>query len=89
MIDTGVKQGDFEYVKMMGIFMIVITLIGITLNILLTYFGARLNTSIIIDIRDDMYKNMQTFSHQEYEQLGVSSLITRTTNDAYQVMQCS
>ena len=66
--------------------MIVITLIGITLNILLTYFGARLNTSIIIDIRDDMYKNMQTFSHQEYEQLGVSSLITRTTNDAYQVM---
>ncbi|WP_314209004.1 ABC transporter ATP-binding protein [Vagococcus salmoninarum] len=86
MIDTGVKQGDFEYVKMMGIFMIVITLIGITLNILLTYFGARLNTSIIIDIRDDMYKNMQTFSHQEYEQLGVSSLITRTTNDAYQVM---
>lgn len=86
MIDTGVKKGDFEYVKMMGIFMIVITLIGITLNILLTYFGARLNTSIIIDIRDDMYKNMQTFSHQEYEQLGVSSLITRTTNDAYQVM---
>lgn len=86
MIDTGVKQGDFEYVKIMGIWMIVITLIGITLNILLTYFGARLNTSIIIDIRDDMYKNMQTFSHQEYEQLGVSSLITRTTNDAYQVM---
>ncbi|MFS1126110.1 multidrug efflux ABC transporter subunit EfrA, partial [Enterococcus faecalis] len=29
---------------------------------------------------------IQSYSHQEYENLGVSSLITRTTNDAYQIM---
>lgn len=86
MIDIGVKQKDFDYVKMMGLFMLAIVAVGITLNMLLTYFGAKLNTSIIIDIRDDMFENMQTYSHQEYEKLGVSSLITRTTNDAYQVM---
>lgn len=86
MIDVGVKQKDFDYVKLMGIFMMVIVVVGIILNMLLTYFGAKLNTSIIIDIRDDMFENMQTYSHQEYEKLGVSSLITRTTNDAYQVM---
>lgn len=86
MIDIGVKQKDFDYVKLMGMFMIAIVVVGIILNMLLTYFGAKLNTSIIIDIRDDMFENMQTYSHQEYEKLGVSSLITRTTNDAYQVM---
>ncbi|WP_314065164.1 ABC transporter ATP-binding protein [uncultured Vagococcus sp.] len=86
MIDIGVKQKDFDYVKLMGMFMIGIVVVGIILNMLLTYFGAKLNTSIIIDIRDDMFENMQTYSHQEYEKLGVSSLITRTTNDAYQVM---
>ncbi|WEG72971.1 ABC transporter ATP-binding protein [Vagococcus intermedius] len=86
MIDVGVRNKDWEYVKVMGLWMVVITAIGLTLHILLTYVGARLNTAIIIDIRDDMFEKMQGFSHQEYEKLGVSSLITRTTNDAYQVM---
>lgn len=86
MIDVGVKEKDFDYVKLMGVFMLIIIAIGVTLNMLLTYVGSKLTTSIIIDIRDDMFETMQTYSHQEYEKLGVSSLITRTTNDAYQVM---
>lgn len=86
MIDTGVAQKDYDYVKRMGLFMLAITAIGIVMNIFLTYFGSKLTTSIIIDIRDDMFTNIQKFSHQEYEELGVSSLITRVTNDAYQVM---
>ncbi|MBX4224253.1 ABC transporter transmembrane domain-containing protein, partial [Enterococcus faecium] len=32
------------------------------------------------------FDKIQSYSHQEYENLGVSSLITRTTNDAYQIM---
>ncbi|WP_301406315.1 ABC transporter transmembrane domain-containing protein, partial [Enterococcus entomosocium] len=52
----------------------------------LGYFGSRITTNIVADIRDDLFKHIQTYSHQEYETLGVSSLITRTTNDAYQIM---
>jgi ATP-binding cassette subfamily B multidrug efflux pump len=37
-------------------------------------------------MRNDMMANIQDFSHQEYEKIGMSSLITRTTNDAFQVM---
>ncbi|MFU1884062.1 ABC transporter transmembrane domain-containing protein, partial [Enterococcus faecium] len=43
-------------------------------------------TNIVRDIRDDLFEKIQTFSHSEYESIGVSSLITRTTNDAYQIM---
>ena len=86
MIDTGVAQQDYAYVRKMALFMLAITLVGISLHICLTYFGAKLTTSIIVDMRDDMFDQIQTFSHQEYEELGVSSLITRITNDAFQVM---
>ena len=41
---------------------------------------------MIRDIRDDLFEKLQTFSHIEYEKLGISSLITRTTNDPYQIM---
>lgn len=86
MIDNGIQQNDYEYVKQQGILMIVITIIGVIMNIMLGYFGARITTHIVQDIRNDLFEKVQTFSHHEYESLGVSSLITRTTNDAYQIM---
>ncbi|CAM3286337.1 ABC transporter ATP-binding protein [Vagococcus fessus] len=86
MIDVGVRNKDWDYVKTMGIWMIVITIIGVLMNIMLTFIGAKMNNRIIVSMRDDMFESMQHFSHHEYDQLGVSSLITRTTNDAYQVM---
>jgi len=86
MIDVGIRNNDFGYVKQQGILMVVITVVGIIMNILLGYFGSRITTNIVADIRDDLFKKIQSYSHQEYETLGVASLITRTTNDAHQIM---
>lgn len=86
MIDKGIIPRDMDYIYQQGIWMVVITIIGVAMNILLGYFGARITTKIVRDIRDDLFEKIQTFSHSEYESIGVSSLITRTTNDAYQIM---
>ncbi|MEI5989637.1 ABC transporter ATP-binding protein [Enterococcus crotali] len=86
MIDVGIKNNDYAYVKQQGLLMIGITVVGVAMNIMLGYFGARMTTNIVRDIRDDLFEKVQTFSHREYETIGVSSLITRTTNDAYQIM---
>ena len=86
MIDKGIIPKDMDYIYQQGIWMVVITIIGVAMNILLWYFGARITTNIVRDIRDDLFEKIQTFSHSEYESIGVSSLITRTTNDAYQIM---
>lgn len=86
MIDKGIIPRDMDYIYQQGIWMVVIKIIGVAMNILLGYFGARITTNIVRDIRDDLFEKIQTFSHSEYESIGVSSLITRTTNDAYQIM---
>ena len=86
MIDKGIIPRDMDYIYQQGIWMVVITIIGVAMNILLGCFGARITTNIVRDIRDDLFEKIQTFSHSEYESIGVSSLITRTTNDAYQIM---
>jgi ATP-binding cassette subfamily B multidrug efflux pump len=86
MIDKGIGNNDFDYVRKMGIVMIVITVIGIIMSISLRYFSSQITSRMVADIRDDLFEKVQTFSHSEYEQIGVPSLITRTTNDAYQIM---
>lgn len=86
MIDKGITQNDTTYVKNMGLLMLVVVVFGVALNILLGYFTSRITTNMIENIRDDLFETVQEFSHNEYEQIGVSSLITRVTNDAYQIM---
>lgn len=86
MIDKGIAAGDRDYIWKMGAAMIAITIVGITMNILLGYFTSRITTNIVADIRDDLFEKVQGYSHTEYEKIGVSSLITRVTNDAYQIM---
>lgn len=86
MIDVGIQNGDREYIWKMGMAMIAITLTGIAMNIMLGYFTSRITTNIVADVRDDLFEKVQGYSHTEYEKIGVSSLITRVTNDAYQIM---
>ncbi|MFV0557656.1 MAG: ABC transporter ATP-binding protein [Enterococcus sp.] len=86
MVDEGIAKNNQAYIWQMGGLMLGVILVGITLNILLGYFTTRITTNIVADIRDDLFAKIQTFSHQEYDELGVSSLITRVTNDAYQIM---
>ena len=86
MLDQGVANDDMTLVKQVGWQMVLVTAIGIVLNLSLAVVGAKLNTGIIKNMREDMMENIQRFSHKEYEDFGMSSLITRTTNDAFQVM---
>ena len=86
MIDKGIGNNDFNYIQKMGILMIAITVVGIIMSISLRYFSSQITSRMVAAIRDDLFEKIQSFSHSEYEQIGVPSLITRTTNDAYQIM---
>ncbi|MHB9781587.1 ABC transporter ATP-binding protein [Streptococcus sp. 10F2] len=87
MIDQGVVQGDESRIYFWGIVMIITALLGILGRFLQTYAGSRLTNKMIRDMRLDIYRRLQYYSHQEYEQIGVSSLVTRITSDAFTLMQ--
>lgn len=85
MIDRGVSEKDTAFIFEMGGVTLLISLIGTAGTILLGYCCAYLSTSITRDIRNDMFEKTQEFSHREFKEFGTASLITRTTNDAFQI----
>lgn len=85
MIDEGVAKQDQAYLIEMGILMAIISVIGVAGTILLGYCCAKISTSITRDMRNDIFGKVQSFSHHDINQFGVSSLITRTNNDAFQI----
>lgn len=86
MVDEGVARQDRAYLMQMGGRIILISVIGILGSVLLGYCSAKISTAVTCDIRNDLFEKVQTFSPQEMNELGVSSLITRTSNDALQIM---
>lgn len=85
MIDIGVMRKDDNYIIQMGFVILVISIIGVSATILLGYCCAKISTSITKDIRNDIFDKVQHFTAHEFNTFGISSMITRTNNDAYQI----
>lgn len=85
MIDVGVQNQDQQYILQMGMLILVISLIGVSGTLLLGFCGAKISTNITRDIRNDIFQKVQSFSHTEFNHFTISSLITRTNNDAFQI----
>lgn len=87
MIDEGINRGDVERLYFWAIMMLVVIIAGVLGRIVLAYAAGKLTTSMVRDMRNDLYAKLQEYSHHEYEQIGVSSLVTRITSDAFALMQ--
>ncbi|MBL6537148.1 ABC transporter ATP-binding protein [Streptococcus suis] len=87
MIDQGITQQNQEELYYWALMMLLIVVLGIFGRVVLAYAAGQLTTNIVKDIRNDLYEKIQDYSHHEYEQIGVSSLVTRMTNDAFVLMQ--
>ena len=49
------------------------------------YFGVKASVNFAADLREDVYKKVQTFSFANIDKFSTSSLVTRLTNDITQV----
>ncbi|MBT0897033.1 ABC transporter ATP-binding protein/permease [Streptococcus infantarius subsp. infantarius] len=87
MIDQGVTVGNRDKVYFWALVMLVVIILGMIGRVILAYAAGKITTNMIKDMRNDMYDKLQQYSHQEYEQIGVSSLVTRMTSDAFILMQ--
>ena len=86
-IDVGIANRDVGYIQAMGLVVLVISIIGTCGTVALGYCSSKISANMTRDLRNDIFIKTQDFSHAEYNKFGVSSLITRTTNDVFQLQQ--
>jgi ATP-binding cassette subfamily B multidrug efflux pump len=86
-INNGVVKGDTDYILRVGGFMLLVTF-GLMLGSFVTvFFSARVAMGLGRDVRDSIFRKVETFSQVEVNKFGAASLITRNTNDVQQVQQ--
>lgn len=87
MIDVGVSNKDINFIYLMGGCITLVSIIGVGGTIALGYCCSKISTAITRDIRNDIFTKVQQFTANEFNQIGTSSMITRTNNDAFMIQQ--
>jgi ATP-binding cassette, subfamily B, multidrug efflux pump len=86
-VDHGVVAGDTPYIWRIGVFMLLVSLIGAVCSIGASFWSAKSSGSFARDLRGKLFAHVEQFSLHEFDRIGTASLITRTTNDITQVHQ--
>ncbi|TYU38685.1 ABC transporter ATP-binding protein [Listeria monocytogenes] len=84
-IDKGVVTGDTDYIWSTGMQMLLISFASVILSVIVVYLASRISMGFGKDLRDKIFTKVEDFSLQEFDKVGTSSLITRTTNDVVQI----
>jgi len=84
-INNGVVKGDVDYIWKTGGLMLAATFLVIIVSVISTYFASKTAMSFGRDLRNAVFEKVLSFSQAELEKFGVPTLITRNTNDVYQM----
>lgn len=86
-VDIGVVREDTKYIVKVGSLMMLIATLGTLAAITASFLSSRTATAFGRDLRGQVFKRVEAFSLNEFNKIGTSSLITRTTNDITQIQQ--
>ncbi len=84
-VDVGIQNTDFNYIMSVGTMMMAMVLIGVLATIGLSYFSSKVSAAYGRDLRKISYDKILKFSNFELNKISRASLITRNTNDVYQI----
>ncbi|MFW8052976.1 ABC transporter ATP-binding protein [Vagococcus fluvialis] len=85
LIDQGIKQQDTSYTIKMGVYMLLMSVIGLICVMICQYYASVASQGFGTELRQKMMAKINSFSHKEIDYFGTSTLITRTTSDINQL----
>lgn len=83
-INDGIRQGNMKYVLSLCAILVLLAVVGMVAAITAQYFAARAATGFATELRHSLFDKIQSFSFNEIDKIGTSTLITRLTSDVNQ-----
>lgn len=88
-VDKGITRGNVDYIWQTGAKMLLVSLIQVLAIIFMSLTSSKAAMGVGKDLRNHIFKKVQSFSLGEIDQFSTASLITRTTNDITQIQQAT
>lgn len=86
-IDEGILKGDMGVIKTTGIQMLLVAVIGTLVAIWASWASGDIGSLFGKEMRSKLFHKVQDLSIHQFDEIGVSSLITRSTSDITNMQQ--
>lgn len=86
MIDIGINgDGGKSYLIKQGVLLLIFAATGLCSTLVCQFIASRVSQRVGTDVRNDYFKHINSLSFKELDYLSTSSIITRQTNDIFNV----
>lgn len=85
LIDEGIAKNDFDEVIRTASLMIILSVLGAIFGVLCGVFAVRASIGFATDLRDSLFRKIQSLSFANLDKLETGGLVTRLTNDVVQL----
>lgn len=86
-VDVGVTSGDKTYIFTLGAIMVVVAALGIFIGTISAKYAAMASQGFGYNLRQAIFRKVQTFSFADVDKFSTASLVTRCTTDVKQLQQ--
>lgn len=83
-INDGIREGNLKLVVSKALLLVLLAVVGMSAAITAQFFAAKAATGFATEVRHSLFEKIQSFSFNEIDSIGTSTLITRMTNDVNQ-----
>lgn len=87
LIDVGIANNDKDYILKMAIVILAINVAGMIFAILGQKCASVTSEGMGRDIRNDVFKHVNTFSYSELDKYNTTTILNRTINDVYHIQE--
>ena len=87
LVDYGIEVGDMDYIRAVGLKLVIYALLSLTFGILGGLFSSRASAGFASNLQHDMYHHIQEFSFSNIDKFSTAGLVTRMTTDVTNVQQ--
>ena len=84
-LSEGIIMKDMNNIIYYGGIMLLMTLAGGVVSVLNTFFSTKTTVNYAMGLRNTVFEKVSHLSQSDVDRIGVSSMMTRTTNDVRQV----
>ncbi|HRX57423.1 MAG TPA: ABC transporter ATP-binding protein [Eubacteriales bacterium] len=88
-VNVGIKNGDMPYILRQGALMLALSAAMLVSGLATTKINSKIASGFSADLQRGVFQKINSLTFEEYESIGTSSLITRSTDDIFTLQEVS
>lgn len=88
-VDIGIRESDMPYILRQGALMLALSLAALGSGIATTKINARVANGFTTNLQKGVFSKINSLTFEEFERIGTSSLLTRSTDDIFSLQEAS